>query len=155
MSVLVLMVGILGVAGMQWVSFQTNQSAYARSQAVYLAQDMINRMRANPGGYQSTTVYDAIDTSNPNATPSDPGCVTAVSGCTPLQMAQQDVREWTSNFRNVANIPDFRPTLPNGVGMVARSATSDFTVTVSWDERGWDNRERLIQNRQVTITVTL
>ena len=51
-SILVLMVGILGVAAMQMVSFQTNQSAYARSHAIYIAQDIFDRMRANPAGYR-------------------------------------------------------------------------------------------------------
>ena len=64
-STLVLMVGILGVAAMQLVSFQNNQGAYLRSQAIYVASDYIARMRANPNGYNNTTVYDAVDTKLP------------------------------------------------------------------------------------------
>ena len=49
-SVLVFSVGLLGMAGLMLVSQRTNHSAFLRTQAGFLAQGMIDRMRANPGG---------------------------------------------------------------------------------------------------------
>ena len=159
-STLVLTVGILGVAAMQMVSFQTNQSAYMRSQAIYLGQDMFDRMRANREGYQATTVYDAVDTADSATIPSDPGCVTSTNGCTPTQMAQQDLREWAQNFYNVTSVDDYRPRLLNGRGVVTRTAAGgeEFTVTVSWDDRDYNTEGNLTRDtvsRSVTLTAVL
>jgi type IV pilus assembly protein PilV len=155
-AILVLMVGILGVAGMQMVSFQTNQAAYARSQAIYLAQDIFDRIRANPTGYATSTVYDNVLSTSSGTIPNDPACVTTAGGCTPAQMAQQDVREWADNFVDVFSSTDYRPTLPGGVGQLTRTAlTNTFTATITWNERDWNNGSRTIESRQVAITVTL
>ncbi|MEP5766307.1 MAG: type IV pilus modification protein PilV [Halieaceae bacterium] len=158
-STLVLTVGILGVAAMQMVSFQTNQSAYARSQAVYLAQDIFDRMRANPTGYRTTTVYDAVDTSNTATIPASPSCVSSTGGCSPAQMAQQDLREWASGFYNVENRDEYRPILPNGVGTLTRDGTSnEFTAVISWNDREFDtagNLTRAMVTRSISIRATM
>lgn len=53
-AVLILAIGILGVASTQVVSMQMNAQSQSRSQAVLLAEDLLDRIRANPnnpGGY--------------------------------------------------------------------------------------------------------
>ncbi len=158
-ATLVLTVGILGVAAMQMVSFQTNQSAYARSQATYLAQDFFDRMRANQVGYATTTVYDSVDTDNTGSIPGSPNCVTNAGGCTAQQMAQTDVREWAANFFNVESLTDYRPALPSGRGLITRTAaTNEFTAVISWDERDWDaggTLNRPMLTRSITIVAEL
>ncbi|MEL7045020.1 MAG: type IV pilus modification protein PilV, partial [Pseudomonadota bacterium] len=47
-SVLILLVGLLGVVGMQMLSLQANQGAYFRSQAVYIGSEILDAIRANP-----------------------------------------------------------------------------------------------------------
>lgn len=157
-AMLILTVGILGVAAMQLVSFQTNQSAYSRSQATYLAQDMFDRIRANPAGYGTTTIYDDIDTCEAASIPVSPACINSTAGCTPQATAEQDVREWASSFADVFTRTDWRPVLPNGCATMIRAAgTNDFTATVTWDEKDWDDgtTDRAIQNRSVVIQATL
>jgi len=154
-ATLVLTVGILGVAAMQMVSFQTNQSAYARSQAVYLAQDIFDRMRANPAGYRSTTVYNSVDTTDTSTIPGDPSCVTTNGGCSPQQMGQQDLREWADAFYNVTSRDEYRPRLPNGSASLDRIGTTDeFEVIVSWDDRDFDTEGNLTRS-MVTRSVTI
>jgi type IV pilus assembly protein PilV len=46
-AVVILALGLLGMAGMQANSLRNNQSAYFRSQATVLAYDILDRMRAN------------------------------------------------------------------------------------------------------------
>ena len=46
-SMLILAVGLLGLAGLQATGLRNNLSAYNRSQATQLAYDMADRMRAN------------------------------------------------------------------------------------------------------------
>ena len=48
-SLVVLSVGLLGVAGLQLTSLRSNQGAALRSQATFLAYDIVDRMRANSG----------------------------------------------------------------------------------------------------------
>lgn len=155
-STLVLMVGILGVAAMQLVSFQNNQGAYLRTQAIYVASDYVARMRANPGGYNNTTVYEAIDTNTSENLPAASSCASSNLGCTATQMAAQDVREFWANFSNVDSVSDYRPTLPSGRGLVTRTASSnDFTITVSWGEREYntDDENSVADRESVTRSV--
>ncbi len=157
-ATLVLTVGLLGIAAMQMVSFQTNQSAYMRSQATFLAQDILDRIRANQRGYRNTTIYDAIDTDNAGTIPASPGCKTGDAGCTPAQMGLEDTREWVQNFVNIDGVAGYRPVLLNGSGRVERGAGNTFTVTVSWDDRDYDlegNLTRETITRSVTYTADL
>lgn len=158
-ATLVLMVGILGVTGMQLVSYQTNQSAYYRSQATYIAADILERIRLNPNGYGT---YNGADTSDAAFTTTypDPSCATNVGGCTPTERAQQDLREWGDHFVDVFSSTDFRAVLPNGKGVIAQTAgTKVFTVTVSWKERDWDTsatgQKRKLEDRSVVLTAEL
>jgi len=46
-ALLVLSIGLLGVAAMQLMGLRANSGSYQRSQATFLAQDITDRMRAN------------------------------------------------------------------------------------------------------------
>lgn len=159
-SMLVLMVGLMGVAGMQLISFQNNQNAYLRSQATYIASDMLNRIRANPGGYRNGgTAYRNIDV--PNTVPAAQSCITAAGGCSPAALANQDTREWAAHFDRTYGAAGQQPTLPGGRGVVSyEAATNEYIVTVFWDEKDWienaagdvvrgDNVQRSVQLRTV------
>ncbi len=52
-ALLVLSIGLLGLAGLQTASLQSNQSAAQVSQATTLAQDLLDRMRANTDAARS------------------------------------------------------------------------------------------------------
>ncbi len=158
-STLVLTVGILGVAAMQMVSFQTNQSAYMRSQAIFLGQDILDRIRANRAGFQNSTVYDNVDTTDTGTIPASPACVDNANGCTAIQMGEHDIREWAQNFINVEEVAGYRPRLLNGSAELEReNGTNAFTVTVSWDDRDFDTEGNLTRDtisRSVTLTATM
>ncbi len=136
-AMLVLMIGLLGVAGMQLVSFQNNQSAYLRTQATLVAGEFLDRIRANPEAHLTGTAYDAITVNSASTAPADPGCSASAGGCTSAQVVNQDIREWSNHFINVYSQADYRPTLPQGSATVTRAAGNEFTVTVAWEERDW------------------
>lgn len=117
-ALVILCVGLLGLAGLHLSGLRNNESAYLRSQATLQAYDMVDRMRANLAGLEAGG-YDVI-----TALVGDPGCISV--GCTPLQMAAYDAFEW-----NTANAG----LLPSGSGTVTGAGTgSVFTVTVAWDD---------------------
>lgn len=65
-SLFVLSIGMLGMAGLQMASLRSNQSSYERSAAVLGAYTMIDRLRADTaaaqaGGYNLALVDDSCD----------------------------------------------------------------------------------------------
>lgn len=146
-SVVVLSIGLVGVAGLQAVSLANNQSAIMRSQASALAYDLADRMRTNIASADAG-LYD------PAAAAAVATCATPV-GCTPQEMANNDLDEWLDAL--AANLPE-------GDGFVCVDSTPDdgtssgtpqcdgvgsqFSVKVWWDDDrdgviATDNSERL------------
>lgn len=92
-AVMVFAFGAIGATAMQVIATQSNYEASQRTQAVYVATDMIERIRNNP------TVVDSYDNSADNqwtivggdtiATEPTPDCDT--SACTPQQQAAHDL----------------------------------------------------------------
>jgi type IV pilus assembly protein PilV len=118
-AMVVLSIGLLGLAGLQTAGLKANNSAYQRSQANIMANDILDRMRANRVGIAAGYYDDPYE-----STPSDPGCVT--SGCTVDEMADYDVFLWETSLGN---------TLPGGRGAISGDGTgSVFTITVMWDD---------------------
>jgi type IV pilus assembly protein PilV len=127
-AVLVLAVGLLGLAGLQAASLAANQSAYRRGQASQSVYDLADRMRVNPAGL---TNYTAI---NPATAERKPECSVAQAApplppfpapdCSPAEMAENDLAEWFTAIES---------SLPNSLGAVTVNGNV-FTVTITWDE---------------------
>lgn len=118
-ALLVLSIGLLGLAGLQTLSLRNNHMAYLRTQAVFQAYDMIDRMRAN-ATEAALGAYGGI-----SGIPSSPPlCNSTGSPCSPSQLVTYDAYAW-----NTANAA----LLPNGVGTVTYNAPL-YTVTVKWTE---------------------
>ncbi len=119
-ALVIFSVGLLGLAGLQSRSLQSNTTAQFRTMAVIEAYDMADRIRANPAGVANGN-YDNLDTSTPTASST---CLTAA--CTPQEIAELDYFEWVTNLQSL---------LPSGYGTVTgNGAGSQFTITVMWDE---------------------
>lgn len=122
-AMMILSVGIIGVAGMQLAAHRSNQQSAYATVAVQLAQEMAERIRAN------RVVTDGADSANPylidTAAPlPDLGkrCYGPVQ-CTPAEMAGLDVHEWTSKVtgKTGGNGTTYQG-LPAGRGIVCRDA---------------------------------
>jgi type IV pilus assembly protein PilV len=114
-AVLVLSIGLLGLASLQATSLRFNTDSSAQTLATYLANDMADRMRAN--------VNQAPNYPNQGAQ-ADPTCYSG--GCSPTQMAGNDIAEWTNAL--VQN-------LPAGQGTITAAGGGVYTIRVMWDER--------------------
>ena len=137
-SILVMVTGLLGVAGMQLTSVQNNQGAFLRTQATYIASDFLDRIRANRKGYLDGE-YNSVDTSE-SAT--QPNCAATANGCNARQLAQHDILELTANFNNIRGTTNFKPMLPAGGATVVRDtsgAFDEYIVTVFWNEKDWES----------------
>ncbi|WP_295467940.1 type IV pilus modification protein PilV [uncultured Pseudomonas sp.] len=114
-AMLILAIGLLGLAGLQTISVQSNQGAYFRSQATILANDIVDRMRANRvAALANRSSYSvSFPTSNGNNT---------IAGT----VAQQDVNGWLNALAL---------TLPQGTGSLSLDNTNNVTVIVCWNDR--------------------
>lgn len=162
-SVLVLLVGLMGVMGMQLLSLQTNQSAYFRSQAVYIGSEILDAMRANPTVADNYLGVFPDDGGGASTVPTSPGCADSAGGCTQAEAAQQDLREWAAHFSDVFAVgaANFRATIPEGRAAIT-ATDNEYTVEVSWSERQFDNEDaddgsttRSVVRDSVVLTTTI
>lgn len=119
-AMVVLSIGLLGLAGLQATGLRYNHGAYLSTQATLQAYDMADRMRANMSGVDNGD-YDSISgigTLSVNC---------AVSNCSsPAEMAKYDAYQWNLDNQNL---------LPSGKGTVAKNGNL-YTITVTWDDSG-------------------
>jgi type IV pilus assembly protein PilV len=90
-AVLIFCIGLIGLAGLLVMATRSNHAAYVRTQVSFLANNMADRMRANPIGLW-TNAYDG--TASPIAATTPMACDTSTS-CTPAQIAVRDQQIWS------------------------------------------------------------
>lgn len=115
-AVVVLSMGLLGLAGLQVLGLKFNHQSYERTQATLLTYDIIDRMRANPAG---ANFYAT-------ATPTLTNCVS--SNCTPEDLAKHDLYEWKKTI-NASRM------LSRGTGTITQSGSITH-VEIQWNENG-------------------
>ena len=129
----ILSIGLLGMAGMQLFSLKSSQSAYFQSQASYFANDIIDKIRANPVGFNNGN-YDSAYSSIPG---SITNCQTTTATCTPAQLAVFELTQWKCSLGSYENDSicvtplNLNSVLPNGDGRVVRAGDT-VAVTVQW-----------------------
>ena len=103
-AVFVLSVAILGIAGLQVTSKQTNFESVQRTNATFLAQELLERIRANES---QLTVYTAAGVGRTiQLLPADgisaTNCTTAA--CDPTTLAMYDLYEFSQGLQGVAEL---------------------------------------------------
>lgn len=138
-AVLVLAIGLLGLAGMQVRAMQYNQSAYLRSQASLLAYDIMERMRANPEGALNGDYDAGLSDSPSSASACGTGstCSTAALAAYDLAVWQCQLGDWTGTTA-CGSLGITSGALPDGRGSVSRAGDL-FTVTIQWQDRRDDD----------------
>lgn len=135
-AVLVLSLGLLGLAALQSTGLRQSHSAYTRSQATIFAYDIIDRMRTNKATAEANG-YLLAKTGTPPSFTVD--CVSA--SCTGADLAAFELNDWIGRISQ---------TLPTGQGEVSPLAAGIVTVRVHWD----DNRDGAA-NQQFAMSTQL
>lgn len=133
-ALLVLSVGLLGIAGLQVVSKRSNFEALQRSTAAMLVQDILDRIRANPGElsvYTNGTTGRTLTGNTMAAT----NCTTA--DCTPGTLALYDLYQWEEALKGVSEKSTTASDtggLASPTACISASATTpgEVTVAVAW-----------------------
>ncbi|MDX1500079.1 MAG: type IV pilus modification protein PilV [Woeseiaceae bacterium] len=118
-ALIIMSVGMLGIAGLYVQSMQAGRTSMFRHHAVTLAGDVADRIRANP---RAGAVYALAG--------SDNNCVAAGTDCSEAEMAAHDIFVWDQQAAE---------SLPNGTVTVTFDNgpnPPEYTITVAWDEPG-------------------
>ncbi len=136
LAVLIVSIGFLAGARMQVEGMRFSQSAYYRSQAYFMANDITDRMRANIEGVRNGD-YDAGTTAQVG---SRPECAT--TACSATEIALRDLAEW-SDYLHPST--DRSPALPSSAdvtagGSIVPKGDGEFTIMLVWaDKDGSDS----------------
>ena len=127
-ALIIMSVGMLGIAGLYVHSMQAGRTSMLRHHAVTLAGDIADRLRANP---TAGAAYTAASGANNN-------CVAAGTNCSALQMAEHDIGLWQAQAANF--LPPFADQSQQVVVTFDDAAIPPtYTITVRWDEPTPDN----------------
>ncbi len=153
-ALVVLCVGMLGMASLQMVAIRTSGSAISRMQAVNLASDIGDRIRANRN---AGTAYEFDSAGNDDEGEGEGegdgeeeetsiSCVGTSQNCTASQMASYDLAEWARQIN--AALPG-QPTGSVHVDTGTEPAT--YTITITWLEAGesQENRQSYVMRMQI------
>lgn len=110
-AVVILAVGLLGVAALQTQAVKANHSAAQKSEATMLAYLILDAMRAN----RDAALAGSYNLSSLTCTPPSGGT-----------LAQNDLRYWLQQAQAVLGI--------NTCGQVSCDGASTCTVTLRWDD---------------------
>ncbi|PID46701.1 MAG: type IV pilus modification protein PilV [Proteobacteria bacterium] len=134
-AVLVVTIGLLGVAGMQLIGLKGNQQSFSKNQAAHHMQSILERMRGNPAGVSAGKyVFNSASYSCANA-PAE-NCGQSSVTCDSEQMAAYDLfKAYCGSVGGAAG------------GIVGDLSNSVLTITCPVDCRtgvvlklGWDEQ---------------
>lgn len=121
-AIIVLSIGLLGLAGLQTAGLKHNQSASFRSTASMMAYSILDSMRANrvaagEGGYaHSASAEDSAGTETEAETKAE---------AESLAFPEQDMKTW---------LEELALRLPEGTGTVGVDVDNKVTITIQWDD---------------------
>lgn len=151
-AILIVAVGILGVAGMQVVSLQQNRNALLRDTSLQLGNDIMDRMRAN-----RVEVYSPVELDDPPAFGTD--CND--NDCDTEEMRDFDVAQWKCRldpldadgviYQACTDLGITQASLPGGRGSITGGAAgAAYEVTVEWTADRDGNRSSVILRAIIT-----
>ena len=122
-ALFVLAIGLLGMLAMQTKAMQFNQSAYHFSQAIYLANDMSERIRSNLAAANDPAIADAYALASAEAAANNLDCSPATQ-LSALELARCDLKQWSAQVGE---------RLPEGTVKIERTGDV-FEIFVGFDD---------------------
>ena len=122
-ALIVLSIGVLGVAKLVLSAVKANDSAFVRGQAMSLTYAILDSMRAN----RQTAINGGYATDFGVAAP-NPGPCEGVTTCAAATLAQYDLYRWKQRLLTA---------VPSGDGKVVTATANGMvlaTITVRWDD---------------------
>lgn len=159
-ALVVLSIGLLGLASLQTTSLKKSNDAYLASVAGTQANDIIDRMRANfgeakSGGYTTSSSTKAGSSNlgclggvpNKAGTAGDSG----TTSCTTTQMSLNDLYEWQTNLATLLPEGKGNICLSNNPGNIGSSVNCNSQGDVYVIMISWRNRDGATDEYRVTF----
>lgn len=134
-TLFVLLVGLLGVAGLTLRSQHASMESFQRNQAIFLVQDMVGRINANRSVADCYAISDATS-GLPYAgvgAATLPSC--SAGSVTAYTQANADIAEWNALLQGATVVNDGGDTVGAMIGArgcVMRIASNRYLVSVVW-----------------------
>ena len=134
-------VAALGMAGLQTVTLRASNTALVESQAVTLAQDIIERVRANPAGDYQVALNQTL--SNQVSV-----CRGTGANCDATAMAGYDLMHWKCSLgspaiRQSCINQGIAGQLPQGDGTIQING-GVYTITIQWFDAASNSNRSLV-----------
>lgn len=120
-SMLILAIGLLGMAALMMTGLQANQGAALRSTATISSYDIADRIRSNVDTVASRAYATAV--SDPTAA-ALPACHADVAGCGPADRVQEDLFQWNASLQAI----------PGATGFISRINDNNYCIAIFWTE---------------------
>ncbi|MFN3236996.1 MAG: type IV pilus modification protein PilV [Pseudomonadales bacterium] len=157
-AILIVAVGILGVAGMQVVSLQQNRNALLRDTSLQLGNDILDRMRANRLEVYSPVALDDPPDFTVDCNDND---------CDRDEMREFDLAQWKCRldpldsdgviYQACTDLGITQAALPGGRGSITGGGDgsgnpdgSPYEVTVEWIADRDGNRNQIVLRAIIT-----
>ena len=142
-ALLVLSVGLLGIAGLQTISLRFNHQSYERTQATALISEMFEKISANPTAARAGT-FDAVTTAGAFAYGSCP------TSCTANQLANYDLFRWKSSLEDPRKLAQGQGTITRVAGDPEGASSHVYDISVSWVENNLSMTQNMRMRTQRT-----
>lgn len=165
-ALVVVSVGVLGLAGMQLNGMRVAKGSYNRSQAVLYTETIIAQMRANPDGVE-LGLYKALNSAGvdcdvkpvkycsayPGSSSTTPECVSIAD-----RVENDFFSVVCGHWSGSAGENGVKDNLPEGVITIAcdggcAAVNSTYTVAINWTETEVADGEDVASTKQVTMRV--
>ena len=127
-ALLVMSVGMLGIAGLQTISLRFNHQSYERTQATVLMSEMYEKIIANPDAARAG-IFNAIAYGTTSAGyASYGGCPSA---CSTTELATYDINRWKLSIEDPRKLDQGQ-----GAISVVPANPGTYDITIMWMENG-------------------
>jgi len=135
-TVIILAIGLLGVAALQNSSIKLSYDSYLRSQASLLSYDLMDRVRSNP----DENANYAFDTIAGGSTPAGSPTACISNNCSPSDMARADIAAWFEEASSIFTDGKFSlkqtsSTSPAPGLIPPRPAINHYEIKINWQDR--------------------
>jgi type IV pilus assembly protein PilV len=134
-AILILSIGLLGIAGLQASTLRYSQGGWARAAVASQLSDFADRVRANPGtNVNAYTLTDTYDDQRAAIAALVPAVDCDTATCTPDELAAFHLVQWRLSLNN---------SMPGAAAIVTGTRNTGYQATVLWyDKDSSDKAEK-------------
>lgn len=138
-SLLILMIGLLGLAGLIVNVQQADMDAYQRKQAIILLQDMVNRLNSNRRVASCYAITTNITAGTPYVGTGFSGALTCVAGSTgEPERAVEDLDDWDTALKGAAETYSGANAgaMVGARGCITNPSAGLYRISIAWQGTG-------------------